>query len=91
MREDLESTRGLVYSGRVLTALIEKGMKRQDAYVVVQRNAKRVWSDRVEFYELLLADQEVRRQLSKDELSELFDYNWHLRYIDVGFKRLGLI
>jgi len=91
MKENLESTQGLVYSGRVLTALIETGMKRQDAYMVVQRNAKRVWSDRVEFYELLLADQEVRRQLSKDELSELFDYNWHLRYIDVGFKRLGLI
>ena len=91
MRENLESTKGLVYSGRVLTALIEKGMKRNDAYVVVQRNAKRVWADRVEFYELLLADPEVRRRLSEDELSELFDYSWHLRYIDVGFKRLGLI
>jgi adenylosuccinate lyase len=91
MKENLESTRGLVYSGRVLTALIEKGMKRQDAYMVVQRNAKRVWADRVEFSELLLADSEVRQHLSKEELSELFDYSWHLRYIDVGFKRLGLI
>ena len=91
MLENLESTKGLVYSGRVLTALIEKGMKRNDAYNVVQRNAKRVWADRVEFYELLLADPEVRQRLTEDELAELFDYNWHLRYIDVGFKRLGLI
>ncbi len=91
MRENLESTHGLVYSGRVLTALIEKGMKRNDAYSLVQRNAKRVWADKVEFYELLLVDPEVRQRLSEDELSELFDYSWHLRYIDVGFKRLGLI
>ncbi len=91
MRENLESTRGLVYSGRVLTALIEKGMKRNDAYGVVQRNAKKVWSDKLELFELLLADPEVREHLSQDELSELFDYSWHLRYIDTGFKRLGLI
>jgi len=91
MKENLESTHGLVYSGRVLTALIEKGMKRNDAYMVVQRNAKRVWADKVEFFDLLAADPEVRERLSEDELSELFDYSWHLRYIDVGFKRLGLI
>ncbi|MHB0871437.1 MAG: adenylosuccinate lyase [Chloroflexota bacterium] len=91
MKENLESTHGLVYSGRVLTALIEKGMKRQDAYQLAQRNAKRVWADRVEFYELLVADPEVRRHLTEDELSELFNYSWHLRYIDVGFRRLGLI
>ncbi|MCL4532471.1 MAG: adenylosuccinate lyase [Actinobacteria bacterium] len=91
MKANLEATHGLVYSGRVLTALIEKGMKRQDAYEVVQRSAKRVWADRVEFYELLVSDPEVRHFLDKDELSNLFDYSWHLRYIDVGFKRLGLI
>ncbi len=91
MKENLESTHGLVFSGRVLTALIEKGMKRQDAYEVVQRNAKRVWADKVELYELLAADPDVRKHLDEDELSELFDYSWHLRYIDVGFKRLGLI
>jgi adenylosuccinate lyase len=90
MKENLESTRGLVYSGRVLTALVEKGMKRQDAYEVVQRNAKRVWADRLGLYELLAADPDVRERLSEDELSDLFDYSWHLRYIDVGFKRLGL-
>ncbi|HEX2987888.1 MAG TPA: adenylosuccinate lyase [Chloroflexota bacterium] len=91
MRENLESTRGLVYSGRVLTALIEKGMKRQDAYEMVQRNAKKVWAEKVSLYDLLAADPEVRKLLSEEELRELFDYRWHLRYIDVGFKRLGLI
>jgi adenylosuccinate lyase len=91
MKENLEGTRGLVASGRVLTALIEKGMKRQDAYQIVQRNAKRVWADRLEFRDLLLADPEVRECLSEEELVVLFDYGWHLRYIDVGFKRLGLI
>ena len=91
MKANLEATHGLVYSGRVLTALIEKGMKRQDAYEVVQRSAKRVWADRVEFYELLVSDPEVRKFLNEDELSNLFDYSWHLRHVDVGFKRLGLI
>ena len=90
MKENLESTHGLVYSGRVLTALLEKGMKRQDAYEVVQRNAKRVWADRLSLYELLAADPEVTERLGEAELSDLFDYSWHLRYIDVGFKRLGL-
>ena len=91
MKANLESTRGLVYSGRVLTALIEKGMKRQDAYQLVQRNAKRVWADQVGLYELLSADPDVRKLLTESELSELFDYSWHLRHIDVGFRRLGLL
>jgi adenylosuccinate lyase len=91
MKANLESTHGMVYSGRVLTSLIEKGMKRQDAYEMVQHDAKRVWADRVEFYDLLVSDPEVRKYLSEDELSDLFDYRWHLRNIDVGFKRLGLI
>lgn len=90
MKENLESTRGLVYSGRVLTALIEKGMKRQDAYELVQRNAKKVWAERVNLYDLLAADPDVRSLLSEDVLRGLFDYRWHLRNIDVGFKRLGL-
>ncbi|HZK67227.1 MAG TPA: adenylosuccinate lyase, partial [Chloroflexota bacterium] len=81
MKANLESTRGLVYSGRVLTALIEKGMKRQDAYQLVQRNAKRVWADQVGLYELLSADPDVRKLLTESELSELFDYSWHLRHI----------
>lgn len=91
MKTNLESTRGLVYSGRVLTALIEKGMKRQDAYQLVQRNAKLVWADQVGLYELLSADPDVRKLLTESELSELFDYSWHLRHIDVGFRRLGLL
>lgn len=91
MKANLEATRGLVFSGRVLTALIEKGMKRNDAYDVVQRNAKRVWADKVELIELLMNDPDVRARLEEKELSDLFDYSWHLRNIDVGFKRLGLI
>lgn len=91
MKANLESTRGLVYSGRVLTALIEKGMKRQDAYQLVQRSAKLVWADQVGLYELLSADPDVRKLLTESELSELFDYSWHLRHIDVGFRRLGLL
>ena len=90
MKENLESTRGLVFSGRVLTALIEKGMKRNDAYSLVQRSAKRVWAERASLQDLLSEDPEVRERLTEQELAELFDFGWHLRNIDVGFKRLGL-
>jgi len=74
----------------VLLALINKGLSRQDAYELVQRNAMKAWKERVSFLELLEADGEVTSHLSKQELRKLFDYGYYLKHIDRTFERLGL-
>ena len=90
MRENMDDSYGLPFSQRVLLALIEKGLLRQDAYKIVQRNAMQSWKERRAFRELLDADSEVRDQLSAAELDELFDYSYYTRYVDESFRRLGL-
>jgi adenylosuccinate lyase len=91
MRRNLERSGGLVYSGRVLLALVEKGMSRQAAYELVQRYAKQVWQDDAgDFRALLAADPQVRALLGEEELARLFDPSYHLRAIDTAFERLGL-
>jgi adenylosuccinate lyase len=90
MRENLERSYGLVFSQRVLLALIETGLSRQDAYAIVQRNAMRAWNERVPFLDLLLADPEVTSRISEAELRGLFDYGYYLKNIGATFERLGL-
>ena len=90
MKENLEVTRGLVFSQRVLTALIEKGLSRQEAYKMVQRNSMKAWKDRTSFLGLLQADPEVGKHLSQTELEGLFDYQHFLRHVEEVFERLGL-
>jgi len=82
-------TRGLTFSQRILTALIEdKAMSRQDAYKIVQRNAMKAWKEGGQFFDLLLNDPDMT--LSREELESLFDYNYYLRNIDAIFLRAGL-
>jgi adenylosuccinate lyase len=90
MRENLELTQGLVFSQRVLLALIEKGMSRMAAYEVVQRNAMRAWKERTPFRALLGGEPEVTSRLSSADLDELFDYAYYVRFVDESFARLGL-
>ncbi len=90
MKSNLELTRGLVFSQRVLITLIEKGLARQDAYELVQGNAMRAWRGEGNFKDLLLADSRVTAVLSTGELEDLFDYSFFLRYVDTAFERLGL-
>ncbi len=90
MRRNLERSGGLVYSGRVLLALVEHGMDRQEAYELVQSYAKQVWDDQGDFRALLAADPRVRALLSEAELAALFDHSYHLRHIATAFERLGL-
>jgi adenylosuccinate lyase len=90
MKENLELTKGLVFSQRVLLALIDKGLSRQRAYELVQRNAMRAWREREDFGDLLKNDAEVGESLSLAELNSLFDYQYYLRYVDGIFARLGL-
>jgi adenylosuccinate lyase len=92
MRQNLESSRGLIFSQRVLLALVEdKGLAREAAYEIVQRNAMRSWDDALDFRQLLKSDAEATQHLSADEMDELFDYGYYTRYIDDNFKRIGLL
>jgi adenylosuccinate lyase len=90
MKRNLQSTRGLIFSQRVMLALINKGLSRQKAYELVQRSAMKAWKGNRSFLNLLKADPEVTAVLSPDELEQNFDEQYYLRYIDDVFKRLGL-
>lgn len=90
MKRNLELTKGLAFSQRVMLALIDKGLSRQKAYELVQRNAMKAWKRNRSFLSLLKADTEVTAVLPPTELEPLFDYQYYLRYIDDIFKRLGL-
>ena len=91
MFENIESSRGLVFSQRVLLALVDKGLVREDAYEIVQANATRCWEEGLDFRDLLRADRRIGEHLSPPELDELFDYGYYTRYIDETFVRLGLV
>jgi len=88
MKENLELTKGLIFSQQVLLRLAEKGLERQDAYVLVQRNALKVWESGRPFKELLLADEDLRKILTEKEIEEIFDLRYHLKYVDHIFDRV---
>ena len=90
MKKNIELTKGLVFSQRVMLALIDKGLSRQKAYHLVQRNAMKAWEGNKNFRTLLKADAEVKATLSPEELEALFDYQYYLRHVDEIFERLGL-
>jgi adenylosuccinate lyase len=88
MKENMEKLNGLPFSQNVLLALVKKGIKRQDAYVMVQRNAMEVWKKRVPFEELLLKDKEIAKLLSKKEIKGLFNLKHHLKHVNTIFNRV---
>ena len=90
MKKNLDMTKGLIFSHRILLALIEKGLSRQKAYELVQRNALNAWEKNKSFLTLLKADAEVTNTIPVDELEPLFNEQYYLRYIDDIFKRAGL-
>ena len=90
MRENLESTRGIIFSQRVLLALIEKGLSREQAYEIVQERAMRSWDDGADFRQLLREQSEVAKWLPGAALEELFDYGYYTRYVDETLKRAGV-
>ena len=91
MWENIESSRGLIFSQRVLLELVDKGLAREDAYAIVQRNAMTGWDEGRDFRELIKSDKEAATYLSEGELNELFDYGYYTRYVDETFQRLGLL
>lgn len=90
MRRNLELTQGLIFSQRVLLALIDKGLTREEAYKLVQDNAMKAWQQKESFLSLLEADPAITACLSKSELESLFDYDYYLKHVDSIFARLGL-
>jgi adenylosuccinate lyase len=88
MRKNLDRLGGLIHSQRVLLALTQKGVSRDDAYAIVQRNAMAAWRGKGEFLPLLKADRDVAKVLSADELEALFDLGYHLKHVDAIFERV---
>ena len=88
MMKNLNKFRGLVHSQRVLLALTQAGVSREDAYRLVQRNAMKVWEEGKDFLEELLGDEEVRAALSEEAIREKFDLGYHTKHVDTIFKRV---
>jgi adenylosuccinate lyase len=88
MRKNLDRLGGLIHSQRVMLALTQKGVAREEAYRLVQRNAMKAWSGEGDFGALLDADPDVRKHLSKPEIAASFDLDAHLRHIDTIFQRV---
>lgn len=90
MLKNLVKTGGLIFSQRVLTKLMDKGMTRTSAYEIVQRNALRSWKEGSNFQTNLFKDAALRKVLSEKELGDCFNLDYYLRNVDVIFKRLGV-
>jgi adenylosuccinate lyase len=88
MQKNLDRLGGLVHSQRVLLALTQKGLPREDAYRLVQRNAMKVWQEDGDFQKLLAADPDVRKYLSEAEIAANFDLGYHLKEVDTIFARV---
>lgn len=91
MRENLESNRGLIFSQSILLSLVDKGVSREEAYRLVQRNAMKVWQHHTTLLQELKSDPEVLPYLSERELEEICNLKNRIRNINVPFKRLGLL
>jgi adenylosuccinate lyase len=88
MKSNLDRLGGLIHSQRVMIALTQKGVAREDAYRLVQRNAMKVWNGSADFLSLLKADPEVRAKLNEAEIEANFDLGYHLKHVDTIFARV---
>src|SRR5215475_8681833 len=88
MQKNLDRLGGLIHSQRILIALTQKGVSREDAYRLVQRNAMKVWGGERDFLTLLKADKDVRAKLSEKELEANFNLDHHFKHVDTIFKRV---
>ncbi len=90
MKKNLEKSKNAIFSQRVLLGLVKKGLSRERAYELTQRNAMRAWKEGSEYRELLKKDKEVEKYLTKREIDDCFNLNYYLRYVNIIFKRLKL-
>jgi len=90
MKHNMERTNGLIFSQRVLLALVDKGLTREKAYELVQRNAMECWQTGKSFKDILKSDEDVMKIITPEELDDLFKYDYYLRHIDEIYSRFGL-
>ena len=90
MMHNIESTHGVLFSQRVLLALIEQGMEREPAYSIVHNRAMESWESGQDFREMMRSDPDVSSALSAEDLDSLFDYRYYVRHVDEIFERVGL-
>ena len=88
MTENLMKTKGLIFSQQLLLKLAERGVERQTAYAMVQKDAMKVWESGAEFKRLIMEDHEIRAYLTKKEIEEIFDLDYHLKHLDDIFERV---
>ncbi|WP_042141961.1 adenylosuccinate lyase [Paucisalibacillus sp. EB02] len=90
MKRNIDKTHGVIFSQRVLLALIDKGMSREEAYDIVQPKAMEAWETEIHFSELVKNEERITTLLSEEEIKDCFDYTYHLKNVDVIFDRIGL-
>jgi adenylosuccinate lyase len=90
MKSNMDSTLGLIYSQRVLLGLIDKGLAREEAYDTVQPCAMEAWENQIAFRGVVEKNEKITSYLTKEELDDCFDYNYHIQHVDMIFERLGL-
>ena len=88
MLENLNATRGLIFSGQLLLALTQSGVAREEAYEWVQRNAMKTWDEGGDFHSLVSADKEIRAHLSEEQIARVFSLDTYLRNVDAVFARV---
>lgn len=91
MRRNMDLTRGLLFSQRVLLALVGSGLTREQSYAIVQRNAMRAWGEELDFRDLVRQDPDVTGRIQPAELEKCFDVNYHLKHVDYILKRAGVL
>jgi len=90
MKANIDKGFGLIFSQRVMLTLVEKGVSREKAYAMVQRNAMEAWNTKEQFQSLLNRDPSIEEFLDEKEIAALFDYKYHTKHVAVIFERLGL-
>ena len=90
MMKNMNKTGGLIYSQRIMLAIVNKGVLREDAYKWVQRNAMRRWLEGEDFRSNIEKDPDIMHYLTKEEVDSCFDYKWFLRHVDMILSRFGI-
>lgn len=90
MKDNMETTFGLIYSQRVMLQLIDKGLSREEAYDLVQPKTAQAWDEKKDFRSLLETDNKITSILTPNDLNDAFDYNYHIKHVDTIFDRVGL-
>lgn len=91
MLKNMDKSLGLIFSQRLLLALIDKGMKREEAYDLIQKRAMQAWAEKKTFKELILLEEKIITTLSNEEIDECFNPQYHIKQVDYIFERLGLV